>query len=284
MDFIAIDLETSNSKRASICQIGLAIFEKGTLKEQWTTLINPEDFFDPINVSIHGIKEKDVKTAPTFLEVHPVLEKKTRNSLMVCHTTFDMVALEQATKLYSLPSFERRWLDTARVVRRTWTEFSESGYGLSNLAKEFGIEFAHHNAGEDARVCGEILLRAINESGIELEEWVKKARKPISSSAGYKIAMAGNEDGPLFGESVVFTGSLSISRREAAEIAANAGCNVSRGLSKKITLLVLRDEKLLNLPPERKSSKHRKAEEMISKGHQIRIIGETDFMALTKQY
>ena len=53
MDFVAIDVETANADMASICQIGLAKFKDGKLVEEWSSLVDPEDYFDFINVDIH---------------------------------------------------------------------------------------------------------------------------------------------------------------------------------------------------------------------------------------
>ena len=65
MDFVAIDVETANPDLASICQIGIVAFENGSVQDSWQSLVNPEDYFDGINVSIHGIDECAVKLAPT---------------------------------------------------------------------------------------------------------------------------------------------------------------------------------------------------------------------------
>ncbi|MBS3942717.1 MAG: hypothetical protein KGZ32_00550 [Dethiobacter sp.] len=69
MNFVAIDLETANADMASICQIGLVKCENGTLSDEWKTYVDPEDYFDGINVSIHGIDESVVKGAPKFPEL-----------------------------------------------------------------------------------------------------------------------------------------------------------------------------------------------------------------------
>ena len=45
MNFVAVDVETANSDRASICQIGIAVFKDGKLADEWVSLINPEDHF-----------------------------------------------------------------------------------------------------------------------------------------------------------------------------------------------------------------------------------------------
>ena len=66
MEFVALDVETANADCSSICQIGIARFEDGCVAEEWSSLINPEDYFDPFNVSIHGITEDIVKGSPEF--------------------------------------------------------------------------------------------------------------------------------------------------------------------------------------------------------------------------
>ena len=171
-------------------------------------------------------------------------------------------------------------------MRRVWSEFASSGYGLSNVATHLGIEFQHHDAEEDARVAGEILVRAIAESGIDLGDWPTRSARPISGgkrksgSMSGSITREGNADGPLYGEKVVFTGALTIPRREIADIAASAGCEVLGGVTKKTTLLVVGDQDLARLSGHSKSSKHRKAEELILKGHQLRILGESDLKEL----
>jgi DNA polymerase-3 subunit epsilon len=86
--------------------------------------------------------------------------------------------------------------------------------------------------------------------------------------------------GPLVGETVVFTGALQIPRGEAASQAADAGCDVADSVTKKTTILVVGDQDLRLTRGQEKSSKHRKAEKMISEGSQMRIIGESDFMLL----
>src|SRR5207237_691909 len=51
-DFLAIDVETANADMASICCIGLVHFRGGSIAKQLNILINPEDVFEAINVSI----------------------------------------------------------------------------------------------------------------------------------------------------------------------------------------------------------------------------------------
>jgi len=279
VDFVVIDVETANADLSSICQVGLAAFRNGSLADTWVSLINPADYFDPINVSIHGITEQHVKAAPTWAAVYPQVSARLQCNIVVSHTPFDRLALGRACDRNHVSVCDCRWLDSARVVRRAWPMFSQSGYGLSNVAAHFGIDYRAHDALEDARCAGEVLLRAIADTGLNPEQWIGRVEQPINLE-GQRDA---NPDGALYGEVLVFTGALSIPRRVAADAAAAAGCRVDDGVTKDTTLLVVGDEDLRKLNGHDKSIKHRKAEQLIAKGQPIRILGESDFQRLVMQ-
>lgn len=276
-NFFAIDVETANPALSSICQIGIASFRDGRLCDSWESLINPEDYFDPINVSIHGIDEGDVQSSPSWSEVYPAVCAALQDGIVVSHTTFDRVSILRACEKNGLPSSEFHWLDSAKVVRRAWPIFSKRGYGLANVAAHFSIQYRAHDALEDARCAGEILLRAIAETGLSIDQWCERVRHPIDPSAAAAITRDGNADGPLHGEVLVLTGSLSMLRREAADAASAAGCEVDARVTERTTVLVVGDQDIRKLAGHEKSSKHRKAEDMIARGQKIRIIGESDF-------
>lgn len=277
MDFVAIDVETANADIASICQIGIVAFENGSVKESWQSLVNPEDCFDDFNTSIHGIDQRAVKGAPTFPLIYRTVRKLLADAVVASHTSFDRLAVARVMAKYDLETFECVWLDTARVARRAWPEFSQRGYGLANVARKLGISFVAHNAEEDARAAGEILAYAIKETGVAIGEWLDRVRKPINLPGARRIAADGNPEGYLYGEVVVFTGALAIPRRMATQIAADAGCKVMPSVGKSTTLLVIGDQDIRRLAGHEKSSKHRRAEELIARGQAIRILGESDF-------
>ena len=282
--FNAIDVETANADRASICQIGIVQVRNGTLGKEWSTLVDPEDWFDPWNVFIHGIDRKAVKGAPTLPGLHAELTRWLGGAVVVSHTSFDRVALERAAAKYSLPLLETVWLDSARVARRAWPDkFAIRGYGLKKLAKHFEIEFKHHDALEDAKATAQILLKAIEASELDIEGWLRRVERPIrprKNRSSATAARTGSEDGPLRGETVVFTGALNMVRREAADLAAQAGCDVADSVGRRTTILVVGTQNAQNLNGYAKSSKHRKAEQLIGNGAGIQILSENDFLHL----
>jgi DNA polymerase-3 subunit epsilon len=71
MDFVAIDVETANADLSSICQVGIAGYTGGCISVEWKSYVDPEDFFDEVNISIHGIDESVIEGAPTFKDIAP---------------------------------------------------------------------------------------------------------------------------------------------------------------------------------------------------------------------
>ncbi len=288
--FVVVDVETANHNLSSICQIGIASFRDGALHHSWESLVNPEDHFEPVNICIHGIQDLNVRSAPTWPHVYPEVSRLLEGYIVVSHTPFDRAAWHRACEKYGLAASEYQWLDSASVARRTWPIVSHSGYGLSNIAKHLSIKYdKEHDALADARCAGEILLRAMAETGWSASDWLRRTDDPIaralpSPTAGpitHSPIRPGNPKGHLHGEVIVFTGVLSLLRGEAEEAADAAGCEVDSGVTKRTTLLVVGDQDIrTKLAGHDKSAKRLKAEELIATGQRIRIIGETDFRHL----
>jgi DNA polymerase III subunit epsilon len=283
MRFVAIDVETANADMASICQIGVAKFVDGVLVEEWSTLVNPEDYFHEVNISIHGITPSMVIDQPKLSSVAERLRALLENNVTVCHTHFDRIALARSFVKYRLPPIATTWLDSARVVRRTWKDLAWSGYGLANVCRKIGYEFSHHDALEDAKAAGYVLLAAVRESQQDIESWLNRVGQPIDpekASSGISLHRDGNPEGDFFGQTIVFTGALELPRSEAADLASSVGCQVTPNVTKKTTILVVGDQDITKLAGHEKSSKHRKAEQLVAEGASIRIIRESDFKEL----
>jgi len=277
--FVAVDVETANPDYSSICQIGAVLVVNGTIAESMSTLVDPETYFDPWNMQIHGITPAMVRGKPRFPEVADSLRRFVASRVVASHTAFDRVAIDRAIERYSLCAPHWTWLDTARVSRRAWKQFEDSGYGLTNVAAYCGIEFRNHDALEDARAAAQILLRAMEEAGLDVVGWLTRVRQPIDQSRS-QVSREGNPVGPLAGEVVVFTGALSLPRVEVAARAAALGCDVRNSVTSKTTMLVVGQQDLSKLGGYTKSTKQRKAEELISQGASITILGEYDFIRL----
>jgi DNA polymerase-3 subunit epsilon len=128
-----------------------------------------------------------------------------------------------------------------------------------------------------------ILLRAVKETGLDTAAWMKRCNGSATPGSDASIRREGDGDGPLVGETIVFTGSLQIPRRSAADMAHDAGAAVEPSVTKGTTLLVVGDQDLEKLNGQDKSSKHRKAEQLIEAGQNIRILCEADLMSICRE-
>ena len=135
MEFIALDVETANADIASICAIGMVHFRDGAIVRNLSTLINPQDHFDAVNIGIHGITPEAVASAPTIEAIYPQLSAALCPSIVVHHTHFDRTAFHKVSVKYRLPDLTCRWLDSSSIARRAWPDCAHRGYGLADLGR-----------------------------------------------------------------------------------------------------------------------------------------------------
>ena len=275
--FIALDVETACNDAASICQIGLACVQPDDQIVTFSMLINPRTRFAPFNIRLHGIGPDHVAQAPGFDDALPILLPLLTQHRLVQHSNFDRQAMNAACRCYGIDVPDLLWSDSVAIARRAWPELrGNGGHGLANLKRMLNLSFHHHDAGEDARAAAMVVQHAERHLGLPFEDLIKPAR----TKGNVATVMAGNPSGPLAGSTVVFTGTLGLPRTEAAAMAAQAGMSVRAGVTTHTTHLVVGDQDQTVLAGHAQSSKHRKAQEMQSAGHPIRIITESDFRKL----
>lgn len=285
--FLVVDVETANSDSGSICQIGVVEVAGAEIVWEMVSLIDPEDDFDWFNISLHGIEPAHVVGQPKMHEVWNELGPRFRSIPVFSYTWFDRSAVHGALGKRGIVEPDLDWRDATMIVRRTWADVAHGGYKLKNVARKLGIKMErHHDALSDAKAAARILLTAFVESGVSLHDWVSKVRGPITpnAKAADVLAKIGQEavpcDGPLSGENITFTGELVFPRRNAMERAYRAGALVGDSVTKKTTILVVGRQDMQKTHGVEKSSKHLKAEKLISEGQDIEILTEDNFYAL----
>jgi DNA polymerase-3 subunit epsilon len=263
-DFVVIDVETACSRVSSICQVGIVGFRDGREIFEYETLIDPRDEFHAFNTRIHGIAEHHVSGKPTFADVHGVVHGHLSGRTTVAHSYFDKGALAAACRIHDRPVIDTVWLDSVRVAQRAWPDLASHRLGL--LAQYLGITHKHHDALSDARAAGWVIVKAIDHTGIALDEWLAPPRKPgpaprpapTGPLSGERIAILGEpRDGPL-----------------AHRIAALGGRIVS-AVGNTTTALVIAGRAPFAYSV-RNSGAFRRAEQYRRLGGTIRIVSEHD--------
>ncbi len=166
MDFVSIDFETADYARESACSIGLVKYQNGKVTGTYYSLIRPPVLYiRPDFTDIHGLTADDVKDAPVFADIWESSVKPfVGDFTLVAHNaSFDMGVLRAALAWYELPVPRLRHFCTLSMSRRIWPEFKY--HALTALAKRFKITYNAHNALDDARTCGKLVLMAAEKTG-----------------------------------------------------------------------------------------------------------------------
>lgn len=174
MNYTAIDFETANCERTSICAVGLVRVENGEVVKKAYSLVNPCAPFDYRNVRIHGITPRDVARSPTFAALWPSISRFFADNVVAHNAPFDVSCLKAASAMYGIemPPFD--YFCTLSISRRA---LSLPSNRLDCVARHFNLPpFAHHNALADAMACALIFGRFGEE--LDLEPFRRKLGAP----------------------------------------------------------------------------------------------------------
>lgn len=165
MRLTILDFETANNHPESACSIGFVVFEDGVILHEGIHLIKPHPqhgYFEPFNISIHGIHPEEVENALDFEALWPTLLPWFRDSLLVAHNAmFDMGVLNALIKFYGISKPLVTYIDTVEIARRVWPYLPN--HRLNTVCEHLGIPLDHHEALSDARGSALILMNAMAE-------------------------------------------------------------------------------------------------------------------------
>ncbi len=295
MNFVAIDFETANASRTSACEIGVTVVQEGTIIDTYSHLIRPkENYFNFFNTKIHGINAKMVSKEPEFPEVWQKIQSDFQDSVLVAHNAnFDMAVLKSCLKLYKLEVPKSPYICTVQIARKVWPELDR--FRLNRMAEFLGLDFKHHKAEDDARVCAEILLAAMRkknaESVVHLLQEIKLPPKnlvqldnlgptgPARKMGLPKPNKKADKTGYFHKKEVVFTRALkSMPRPKAYKLVAQLGALPSSEISPATKLLVVGGPDFRENNTKPVTTKLKKALKGISQGQTIEIISEQEFL------
>lgn len=302
-NFVAIDFETANSDRSSICQIGITEVVDGVLQPSKSWLVKPQgNEYDFFNTLIHGIKPEDTKNCPKFptvwKEVYPYLKDK----IVIAHNTgFDMYALRDALDNYKIeyPTFD--YFCTLRIAR--YIVKGCYNYSLGTLLNYLNIEFTgHHKADNDSAGCAKLLLKCLEIDGSTLEEMEEKyhfhrgkfAPNTFIPHLALRLNSANNtellqslEEHPelvdkgnyFYGKNICFTGTCSYgNRKELLQKVKDIGGIPSNSVTKKTEVLVVGQQDYRVVGEDGMSNKQEKAYALLNGGQDIEILSEIEFL------
>ena len=161
LDFAAIDFETANNERSSVCSVGVVIVRDGGIVDRFYSLIKPEpEYYNYWCSRVHGLCADDTANAPIFPEVWAQIEPKIAGLPLVAHNkAFDESCLKAVFRVYQMDYPDYPFLCTCVASRKVWHGGSHS---LDVIAARCGYDLSnHHHALADAEACAAIALQIL---------------------------------------------------------------------------------------------------------------------------
>lgn len=153
-DFAAIDFETANNERSSVCSVGVVIVRNGEMVDSFYSLINPEpNYYNYWCSQVHGLTREDTDYAPVFPEVWKHIEPLIEGLPLVAHNRpFDESCLKVVFRVYQMDYPDYSFYDTLSASRRDMPELEN--HQLHTVAAACGYQLnKHHHALADAEAC-----------------------------------------------------------------------------------------------------------------------------------
>jgi len=153
-DFAAIDFETANNERSSVCAVGVVIVRGGEIVDTFYSLIQPEpNYYSYWCTRVHGLCCDDTDDAPIFPEVWKQIEPLIQGLPLVAHNSrFDEGCLRAVYRTYQMDYPDYIFLDTLRASRRALPHLSN--HQLHTVAAALGYDLKnHHHALADAEAA-----------------------------------------------------------------------------------------------------------------------------------
>lgn len=161
-DFAAIDFETANQCRSSVCSVGVVIVHDGMIVDRFYSLIQPTpNYYTHWTTEIHGLTHNDTDNAPIFPEVWKQINPLIKGLPLVAHNSpFDEGCLRSVFKTYEMEYPEYPFYCTLKASRKLQSELPN--HRLDTVAESCNFNLTnHHNAIADAEACAAIALKLL---------------------------------------------------------------------------------------------------------------------------
>lgn len=286
-DYTSLDLETTgfSPEYCEIIEVACIRYRGGNEVGTFSSLVKPQDMdaVDSYITNLTGITPEMLKDAPAIETVLPQLLEFVGDDTIVGHkASFDINFVYDNAERLGLGVFGNDYIDTMRLSRRLFPDFIN--HKLKTLVKKFGIsDKVDHRAESDARQaagCYQYMVKYTIENGLadKLSAVQSSGRRPVKAADIVGNPELLKENSPLYGKTVVFTGTLErMTRKEAMQVVADLGGINGDNVTKKTDFLVLGNNDMCASIKDGKSSKHKKAEKYILAGSDMSIISENVF-------
>ena len=304
--YYVLDTETTgfSPKTDEMIEVAAIKVLNGQIADSFETFINPGCRIPKRITDLTGISDADVCDAPDcdtvavqlsrFLsDSYPIVGHNIRFDLSFIGVAFHRVGIR--------PEF--RYIDTLAFSQRVFPNLIN--YQLDTLISYLRLadHAQMHRAMDDVIVTHSLFLACMKRTSAQESDLIVKyrppAQKPKSNPVAKQAAARKTSSGritsskmrptvesietknPLYGKVFVFTGELSISREDAAQIVVNCGGIVRSSVSTKTDYLVVGERfDSYTGTTYQESGKERITESLNSEGAGIQILNELAFFRM----
>lgn len=160
-NFAAIDFETANGRRSSVCSVGIVIVRDGKIVDKFYSLIRPRpNYYTEWTTEIHGLTRMDTDEADHFPEVWARISERLEGLPLVAHNArFDEGCLKAAFDAYGMEYPGYKFYCTLVASRRC---LRLPNHRLHTVSAACGYDLEHHHhALADAEACAAIALKLL---------------------------------------------------------------------------------------------------------------------------
>lgn len=286
-DYTVIDVETTglDPEYCDIIEIAAVRYSGGHKVGEYVSLVKPSDPVDEYITKLTGITDEMLKDAPDpAAALRGFCDFVGSDLLVGYNVNFDINFLYDKIKLFLSETFSNSFVDVMRIARRALPGCEN--YKLKTVADALKISpTGSHRAAVDCETCAavlEALKEKIAADGGSLDDFSSHfGKRQLKASDITTDGSAIDETHPLFGKVCVFTGVLEkMQRRDAMQIVADLGGINADKVTKKTDFLILGNNDFCSSIKDGKSTKQKRAEELILKGAPLEILSENVFYDL----
>lgn len=143
---IVLDTETTglDYTKEKMVEFAAVRLENGKIKDEFQTLINPEQHIRKSSIAIHGITAEMVADAPTEAEAMPKILEFIGDYPIVAHNAiFDYTFLNEASLRTTGKEISNTRIDSQQMFKEVYPDLDS--HGLEALTKRFHVELNNHH-------------------------------------------------------------------------------------------------------------------------------------------
>ena len=143
---IVLDTETTglDYTKEKMVEFAAVRLENGKIKDEFQTLINPQQHIRKSSIAIHGITPEMVEDAPTEEEAIPKILEFIGDYPIVAHNAiFDFCFINEASKRVTGKEIKNERIDTQQMFKEIYPDLE--AHGLNALTDKFKVELTNHH-------------------------------------------------------------------------------------------------------------------------------------------